>query len=98
MINIKNISSPDIIFSDRFERNIQEAPDEIKAALADSLELFNEDPNHPTLRNHPLKEKFTGYRSIDVSGDIRAVFKETITGKRKIITFHMLGTHKELYG
>jgi mRNA-degrading endonuclease YafQ of YafQ-DinJ toxin-antitoxin module len=77
MINIKNRSAPDIIFSDRFERKLQEVPDEIKAAFADTLEMFNEEPNHPTLRNHPLKEKFAGFRSINVTADVRALFKES---------------------
>jgi len=80
MVTIKNISTPDIIFSDRFERRLQEVPDEIKAAFADALELFNEDPNHPILRNHELKEKFTGSRSINVTEDWRAVFKENTSG------------------
>jgi addiction module RelE/StbE family toxin len=98
MINIKNISTPDIIFSDRFERKLQEVPNEIKAAFADTLELFVEEPNHPILRNHALKEKFAGSRSINVTDDWRAVFKEEQSGERTVITFHLLSTHEELYG
>jgi addiction module RelE/StbE family toxin len=98
MISIKNIRTPDIIFSDRFERKLQEVPDEIKAAFADTLELFVAEPNHPILRNHELKEKFAGSRSINVTADWRAVFKEGTTGERTVITFHLLGTHEELYG
>lgn len=62
------------------------------------LELFLEDQNHTALRNYLLKEKFAGYRSIDVTDDWRAVFRETYAGERKVITFHMIGAHKELYG
>jgi addiction module RelE/StbE family toxin len=97
MINIKKGAS-DIIFSDRFERKLQEVPDEIKAAFADTLELFVEEPKHPILRNHALKEKFAGSRSINVTDDWRAIFKESKSGKRRVFTFHLLGTHEELYG
>lgn len=98
MIDIKNRIAPDVEFSDRFERKLQEVPDEIKAAFADALDLFIEEPNHPTLRNHPLKKKHVGFRSIDVTGDVRAVFKEVQIAERIVIKFHLLGTHKELYG
>jgi addiction module RelE/StbE family toxin len=74
------------------------APLEIKEAFRETLALFLEDPHHPFLRNHPLKEQFAGYRSIDVTDDWRAVFKESSTGDRVVITFHLIGTHKELYG
>jgi addiction module RelE/StbE family toxin len=97
MINIKK-GAPDIAFSDRFERKLQKIPDEIKAAFADTLELFVAEPNHPLLRNHALKEKFAGSRSINVTDDWRAVFKEEQSGERTVITFHLLGTHDELYG
>lgn len=67
-------------------------------AFIEALQFFKEDPSHSLLRNHPLKEKLAGYRSIDVTEDYRAIFKESKTRKQKIITFHKIGTHRELYG
>jgi addiction module RelE/StbE family toxin len=90
--------TPDITFLDPFDKQLKNAPDEIQEAFADTLELFLEDPHHPQLRNHELREKFAGLRSIDVTGDWRAVFKENQPGKQKIIKFYVIGTHKELYG
>lgn len=92
----KNISN-DIKFLDPFDKQLRNAPDEIKAAFFDTLDLFLENPNHPHLRNHELREKFAGYRSIDVTEDWRAVFKEEQSGEQKTIKFHLLGTHKDLY-
>jgi hypothetical protein len=31
--------------------------------------MFLEEPHHPFLRNYPLKEKFAGYKSIDVADE-----------------------------
>jgi addiction module RelE/StbE family toxin len=39
------------------------------------LNLFVEDSNHPSLRNHALKAKFAGLRSIDVTDDWRALYR-----------------------
>ncbi|MBI2430609.1 MAG: type II toxin-antitoxin system mRNA interferase toxin, RelE/StbE family [Candidatus Levybacteria bacterium] len=95
---VKNVTTQNVKFSDRFDDQLKDVPDEIKEAFLESFALFLEDQNHPSLRNHVLKEKFAGYRSIDITGDYRAVFKETKARKQKVITFHMLGTHEELYG
>ena len=90
-------NEPRIEFAPLFTKQRKSAPLEIKEALLDTLEIFLADPNNPFLRNHPLREKFAGFRSIDVTDDLRAVFKEEQSGERKVITFHMLGTHDELY-
>ena len=87
-----------IEFTDDFNKQRKVAPLEIKEAFRETLALFLEDSHHPFLRNHPLKEKFAGYRSIDVTDDWRAVFKESSTRDRVLITFHLIGTHQELYG
>jgi len=88
----------DIKFADRFERQLIDVPDEIKEAFLDTLELFLDDSRNPFLRNHPLKEKFIGYRSIDISDNWRTGFRETNLGEWAVITFHLIGTHEELYG
>ncbi len=93
----KNINAPNVKFSIRFDKQLSDARDEIVEAFLEVLALFLEDPRYATLRNHALKKKYAGYRSIDVTGEWRAIFKETRSGKRKIITFQMLGTHKKLY-
>ena len=84
-------------FSTRFNKQLEQAPIEIKRAFLEVLHFFRDDPYHPALRNHELKEKFAGYRSIDITEDWRVVFKEDNNGQ-KVIIFHLLGTHKQLYG
>ncbi|MFH1192383.1 MAG: hypothetical protein V1655_02815 [bacterium] len=45
------------------------------------------------LNNHPLSGKLNGLRSINVSGDCRAIFEE----KLEDIIFIAIGTHSQLY-
>jgi addiction module RelE/StbE family toxin len=87
-----------IEFSELFKKRLKTVPGHIVSAFAETIHLFRENPNHPSLRNHPLTEKYAGYRSIDVTEDWRAVFRETESNKQKIIKFQTIGTHEYLYG
>jgi addiction module RelE/StbE family toxin len=93
----KSTNTPEIKFLEPFEKQLKNAPDDIQEAFFDTLELFLADPQHPHLRNHKLTKQFTGYRSIDVTGDWRAVFRESQAGEQRIIKFYVLGTHTDLY-
>src|SRR4051812_41848614 len=94
----KKPKPPNIEFSDRFEEDLTDAPDEIKAAFRDTLDLFVYGPNHPTLRNHALRGEYAGYRSIDITVDWRVLFKEVRSEKSIMYVFHRIGTHEALYG
>lgn len=60
----------------------------------EALELFLEDHDHIALRNHTLTGKHAGIRSVDVTDDWRALYRE----EPERIIFVELGTHDELYG
>lgn len=95
---MSNVVSLRIEFSSIFERKLRQLSAEIIVAFKETLELLQENPNHERLRRHFLKEKFSGYQSIDVTDDYRAVFREEKTENTIIIKFHAIGTHKDLYG
>ncbi len=65
-----------------------------KLLVRDAIELFIDDPFNKSLRNHPLKEQWVGYRSITVDNDIRIHYKEL---KNNRILMVAVGTHEELY-
>lgn len=94
---MKNISESLIEFTDNFNKQRKVAPKYIKIAFRETLELFLEDQNHPYLRNHALKEEFASYRSIDITENWRAIFKEVKSKTKNVIIFHMIGTHEQLY-
>jgi len=83
-----------IEFSPVFQKLIASAPAEIQRAFREAYDLFREHPDHPALRNHVLTGKFAGFRSIDVTGDWRAVYRE----KEDRMKFVAIGTHAKLYG
>ena len=66
-----------------------------KRRLQAAMELFQEQPGHPDLYNHPLTGKWAGYRSIAFGGDWRAHFE--LTDNVKIAWFVACGTHSQLY-
>jgi len=41
-----------------------------------ALEIFFKDPYNLELDNHELKREWEGFRSIDVTADLRAIYKE----------------------
>lgn len=65
-----------------------------KDKLVQRLKLFGQDEFDPILNNHSLKGKYSGCRSINVTGDLRAIFK--IAGEDVIFT--ALDSHSNLYG
>ena len=83
-----------IEFSPAFQKLLARAPTEIKQAVQDTMDLFEENPYTPVLRNHPLKEEYAGFNSIDVTEDWRALYRE----EAERYYFSALGTHDELYG
>jgi len=96
---MKEKSSLLVKFTKLFQRQRKAAPLDVKIAFLESYELFMENLliPHPSLRSHPLKEKYRGYLSIDVTDDWRAVYKVQRRKACTLITFRALGTHEELY-
>lgn len=95
---MKNEESLRIEYSALFIKQLKQAPLEIKIAFKEARELFSDNPDNPALRNHALTEKFADFRSVDVTKDYRALFKIQVGKNQTVITFHILGTHIQLYG
>ncbi len=82
-----------VSYSRLFQKQLRKAPLKIKEAFRNRRTLFFQDPFHPKLRNHQLTGKYKSYRSINVTGDWRAIYSE----HHDVIIFEMLGTHSQLY-
>lgn len=83
-----------IEFSKTFEKQLKNLKASQKDRFYERLMLFEQDPYDRTLRNHALKGKWVGYRSIDIAGDLRALYY--VDGE-KIVIFAFIGTHSQLY-
>lgn len=87
-----------INFAKRFSKQYDKAPSQIKEAAKNRLELFKQDLYHPLLNNHALTGKYSGQRSINITGDWRAIYSESEGEEgEKLVTFELLGTHSQLY-
>ena len=65
-----------------------------KQLVKDTVELFAEDPNNDSLRNHPLKDEWIKYRSISADDDLRLHYR-VIDNDTSL--FVAVGTHDQLY-
>src|SRR5436309_7503402 len=70
----------------------------IQKEVDEKLRIFSKNPHDLGLRNHELHEEWEGYRSIDITNDYRAIYKEVREGEEINAYFIELGTHEELYG
>ncbi len=83
-----------IEFTKSFEKQFKVLKPSQKNRFYERLEIFKKNPYEKVLRDHALKGKYLGYRSIDISGDIRALYM--IKGDT-IIIFGFIGSHSQLY-
>ena len=77
-----------------FDKQYAKLNIKIKTTFKNRVEVFKGNPFDKALRNHALKGKYLGYRSIDNTGDIRALYT---TQGDTIIIFGFIGTHSQLY-
>ena len=83
-------------YSKTFAKQLEKAPQSIQDAFCERLTMFLMSPFDPKLNNHALKGKFLGCRSMNITGDWRAIF--VITKENDLLEFVLLGTHSNLYG
>jgi addiction module RelE/StbE family toxin len=81
----------------RFKKQFQKSARQLSAAqqdqLKERLELFLSNPYHSLLHNHQLSGDYADFRSINISGDLRALYY--VEGDDYIFAF--VGTHAQLY-
>lgn len=87
-----------IKFSERFVKQYEKANKKIRNTAKKRLEVFRNNPLHLQLRNHSLSGKLAKYRSINITGDWRALYSDYIDAEgERVVLFEMLGTHSQLY-
>ncbi len=79
----------------RFEKQFQKLPKNAKQKAKERLQLFSVDSSDPVLNDHRLNGSYVGCRSINVSGDMRMVYKLI---DEDTALFVKIGSHSELYG
>lgn len=83
------------VLSKRFEKAFKKLPKPVQKKVVVVLEKFVANPDDPTLRKHHLSGKWSNHFSVDVTGDVRAVY---VYMSDDIVHFVAVGSHSELYG
>lgn len=84
-----------VIFHKKFAKQLGKYPDKVHDTFQKRIEIFLNNPFDPSLSNHPLTGRWMGFRSINISGDLRAVYELV---DRETAYFVAFGTHSQLYG
>ncbi len=81
-------------YTKKFKKKYKKLSRKIQKQFNRRLTLFIESPTYPLLRVHELSGKYKGCSSMNITGDIRAVFEMQSSG---IVLFSDIGSHGELY-
>lgn len=79
----------------QFERQYKKLPHDVQRKVGERLDLLVFNERYPLLNDHKLSPPYEGYRSINITGDYRLVYK-----KIGADTYYLraVGTHHQLYG
>lgn len=83
-------------FSPDFYRQYKKANVRIRNSVDERVAIFIKNPHDLILNNHSLREPYQGLRSIDITSNWRAIYKEIQEEGEASAYFVLLGTH-ELY-
>lgn len=83
-----------IVLHRNFEKQYKKLRRSEQERFKERRDMFLNDPFDPVLNNHPLRGKYKGYRSINVTGDLRAVYKLL---NENTVLFVAIDTHSNLY-
>ena len=84
----------EISFSNAFRKEYRKLPDKLRNRVDERVIRFANNPFDVSLKNHELKGKYEGYRSINITGDLRVHYYVL---EKNTALFVKLGTHSELY-
>jgi len=82
----------------RFTKAFIELHSKVADKVIETITIFSENPFDIRLRNHALQwKRYQGFRSLDVTGDYRIIFKELSDGTYELIELVDVWTHSQLY-
>jgi addiction module RelE/StbE family toxin len=77
-----------------FIKKFKKLPQKTKNKLIEQLSIFIVDSLDVRLSNHALRGEWLGYRSITITGNIRALYK---IEDKNVARFVTIGSHSQLY-
>lgn len=81
-------------YSAKFKKQLNKLPKVMRLQVTERLKLFCTDQFHPLLNNHKLAGEYEGRRSINITGDVRLVYRLVDKDSSYLLA---VGTHSQLY-
>jgi mRNA-degrading endonuclease YafQ of YafQ-DinJ toxin-antitoxin module len=83
----------DFDYRKSFRKDYRKLSTKLREKFSERVDIFTGNKYDPILDNHSVDKAFPGCRSIDITGDCRAIFFED----GNTVTFVAIGTHAQLY-
>jgi addiction module RelE/StbE family toxin len=84
-----------IRYNKKFKKQYNKLSPKFQQKTKAAIQLWINNPHDETLRLHQLSGKMKRFYSIDITGDIRALYEIV---DNDIYIYQMVGTHSHLYG
>ena len=78
-----------------FRKSYEKLAEKLQRHYRARIDLFVSDPFHPLLNNRQLQAEYAGCRSLNITGNYRAIFYYE---SYDTVRFIAIGTHSELFG
>ena len=78
-----------------FKKELKALPKNHQDQFFKRLDIFFKSPYHPMLNNHKLGGKLRDMRSINITGDMRAIYEQI---DKHMVLFLTIANHNNLYG
>ncbi|MDR1264919.1 MAG: type II toxin-antitoxin system RelE/ParE family toxin [Propionibacteriaceae bacterium] len=82
-------------FAKPFVKQLARLPRSTQATALARIDLMLAHPDDPLLRRHRLQGRLRHLWSIDITGDVRALYE--LVGDETVV-YQLIGSHFELYG
>ena len=83
-----------ILFHKNFEKQYKRLSSKTRSQFKKRLKIFTKNPFDPILHNHVLGGERQDFRSINVTGDFRALY---VIIDEDTVQFMVIDTHSNLY-
>lgn len=83
----------EVKFHKNFKKKFKRIPQKVQERFYERLNLFLQNKFDKMLNNHSVDKVFPNCKSINVSGDYRAIFED----QGDVVVFIAIGTHSDLY-
>ncbi len=79
----------------QFVKQMKKLPTPLRAQVMKRVLLHANEPSNPLLNDHRLNPPWDGYRSINITGDFRLIYKKL---NERTYFLRAVGTHHQLFG